>query len=57
VYLTISVVLPTLVSIALVFLAKEKKQYARISLLLKIIMVLGILSIQAFYFFNLPSVA
>jgi len=53
VYLSIAVVIPILVSLVLLFLAKEKKQYARISLLLKIIMLLGLLSIPVFYLFNL----
>ena len=57
VYLSIAVVLPVLVSIVLVFLAKEKKQYSQISLLLKIIMLMGILSIPAFYLFNLHPAA
>jgi len=50
-YLSIAVVIPVVVAIVLLFLANEKKQYARVSLLLKIIMLLGILSIPAFYLF------
>ncbi len=57
VYLSVAVVLPVMVAIVLVVLAKEKKQYTRISLLLKIIMLLGILSIPAFYLFNLHPAA
>ncbi len=57
VYLSIAVVIPVVVAMVLLFLANEKKQYARISLLLKIIMLLGILSIPAFYLFNLQPAA
>lgn len=54
-YLTISVVIPVIAAIIMVFMAKEQKQYSRISMLLKVIMLMGILSIPAFYLFNLPS--
>ena len=57
IYLTTVVAIPVLVSIVLLFMAKERKQYSRISLLLKIIMLLGILSIPAFYLFNLQPAA
>ena len=57
VYLSVAVIVPVLVAVGLLFFAKEKKQYTRISLLLKIIMLLGILSIPAFYLFNLQPVA
>ena len=51
-YLIIVVALPVVAVIIMLFMAKEQKQYARISILLKVIMLLGILSIPAFYFFN-----
>ena len=56
VYLVATVVVPVLAVLVLLFFANEKKQYARISLLLKVIMLLGILSIPAFYLFNLSVV-
>ncbi|MBL0308490.1 MAG: hypothetical protein IPP77_01995 [Bacteroidetes bacterium] len=51
-YFLFAVVIPTVVAIVLLFLAKDKKMYHSISLLLKLIMLLGVLSIPAFYFFN-----
>lgn len=54
-YLTILVLIPISAAIILLFIANEEKQYVRVSLLLKIITLLGILSLPAFYFFNLPS--
>ncbi|HLP51107.1 MAG TPA: geranylgeranylglycerol-phosphate geranylgeranyltransferase [Chitinophagales bacterium] len=52
IYLTVAVVIPVLAAGVMLAMAKEKKQYAAISLLLKVIMLLGILSIPAFYLFN-----
>ena len=57
IYLGIAVVLPVLATVVWLLLAKTQKQYAQISLLLKVIMLLGILSIPAFYLFNLPPAA
>ncbi len=57
VYLSVAVVVPVIAAIVLLVPAKEKKQYTRISLLLKVIMLLGILSIPAFYLFNLQPAA
>lgn len=51
-YLGIAVVLPVMATIVLTVIAKERKDYARISLILKMIMLLGILSIPAFYLFH-----
>ena len=51
-YLGIAVALPVIVTIALAVIAKEKKDYSRISSMLKLIMLLGILSIPAFHFFH-----
>jgi len=51
-YLTLTIVMPVLVSIVGLFLAKRREQYGQISLLLKVIMLLGILSIPVFYLFN-----
>ncbi len=57
VYLMVGVVLPVIAVIGWLFVAKETKQYARISLLLKIVMLLGLLSMPAFYLFNLQPAA
>lgn len=54
-YLLALIVFPTMVAIVLLLLAKERRQYALVSLLLKVIMLLGILSIPAFYYFNLSA--
>jgi len=51
-YLAVAVVLPLFVVLALLVAAKQKKDYCRISLLLKAVMLMGILSILAFYLFN-----
>jgi 4-hydroxybenzoate polyprenyltransferase len=51
-YMCIAVVVPVVAAVVLLFMAKEQKQYARVSMLLKVIMLLGILSIPAFYMFN-----
>ena len=51
-YLGIAVVLPALITLVLIITAKEAKQYYRVSGLIKLIMVLGILSIPAFYYFH-----
>lgn len=51
-YLGIIVALPVIITIALTIMAKQKKDYARISAMLKVIMLLGILSIPAFYLFH-----
>lgn len=51
-YLLFAVALPVLAMLVLLFSAKEKKHYSRISVFLKIIMLLGILSIPAFYYFH-----
>jgi 4-hydroxybenzoate polyprenyltransferase len=51
-YMSMAVVIPVGVCIIWLWVAKEKRQYARITLLLKVVMLLGILSIPAFYLFN-----
>jgi 4-hydroxybenzoate polyprenyltransferase len=51
-YLAATVVLPILAAAVLLALAKQKKDYSRISLLLKVVMLMGILSMLAFYLFN-----
>ena len=51
-YLGVAVALPVVITIGLVIMAKEQHQYARVSRLLKVIMLLGILSIPAFYWFQ-----
>jgi len=51
-YMVVAVGLPVLVTIVLTAMAKQKKDYALVSLILKLIMVLGILSIPAFYSFH-----
>ena len=51
-YMVVAVGLPVLVTILLTAMAKQKKDYALVSLILKLIMVLGILSIPAFYSFH-----
>jgi 4-hydroxybenzoate polyprenyltransferase len=51
-YLTLVVALPVLIALVMLALAKKQKDYARISLLLKMIMLLGILSIAVFYLSN-----
>jgi len=50
-YLGVFVELPLVIIAALTFMANGKKDYARISMVLKLIMLLGILSIPAFYLF------
>jgi len=51
-YLGIAVVIPVIVTVGLLIRAGEKKDFGRISLLLKLVMLLGILSIPAFYYFS-----
>jgi 4-hydroxybenzoate polyprenyltransferase len=52
VYLAVMVVVPVLAAIGLLWRAKEKSNYDRINLLLKMVMLTGMLSIGAFYLFN-----
>lgn len=54
-YLLALVIMPTFVCIALLFMAKSQKQFALVSGLIKVIMLFGILSMVAFYYFNLPA--
>jgi 4-hydroxybenzoate polyprenyltransferase len=54
-YLSVLVVLPLLAAIVLLIRARQQQQFAQVSRLLKVIMVLGIFSIPAFYLFNLPK--
>lgn len=54
-YLLVLVVLPLLAALVLLFGATTSTQYKRISYLLKFIMLSGILSMAAFYWFNLPK--
>jgi 4-hydroxybenzoate polyprenyltransferase len=54
-YLLALVVLPLLVALVLLFGANSTTSYNRISWLLKFIMLTGILSMAAFYWFNLPQ--
>jgi 4-hydroxybenzoate polyprenyltransferase len=56
-YLAVAVVVPVLAAMVWLLAAKTQKQYAYISLLLKVIMLLGILSIPVFYFINLKPAA
>lgn len=56
-YLVIAVGLPTLLAIGLIIRARQQTDYAKIGLVLKIIMLLGILSIPVFYFINLQPAA
>ncbi len=51
-YLLLAVALPVLAIIALIIIARVKTDYSRISALLKVVMLLGILSIPAFYFIH-----
>ncbi len=51
-YLLITVQLPLFYTVYLLFTSKEQKDYKRISHLIKGIMLAGILSIPAFYYFN-----
>lgn len=51
-YLAFALVLPLLIIIVLLFLAKVKKDYHRISLMLKTVMLLGVLSMAVFYFLS-----
>lgn len=54
-YLLALIVIPTLIAIALLFMANTEKQLAIVSGLIKAIMLFGILSMVAFYYFNLPA--
>lgn len=51
-YLAVLIMVPGLAGLVLLWRAKQAKDYSRLSWVLKIIMLLGILSIPAFYFFN-----
>jgi 4-hydroxybenzoate polyprenyltransferase len=51
-YLAVAVVLPLLAVLVMLPMAKQQKDYSRISLILKIVMLMGILSMLAFYLFN-----
>ncbi|MBS1612751.1 MAG: geranylgeranylglycerol-phosphate geranylgeranyltransferase [Bacteroidetes bacterium] len=51
-YLTGAVALPTIAVIAVLAKAKQKQDYAKVSMLVKVVMLLGILSIPAFYWFS-----
>jgi 4-hydroxybenzoate polyprenyltransferase len=51
-YLGMALVVPVLIVLVLLFMARERKDFARVSLMLKVIMLLGILSIPFFYFFK-----
>ncbi len=51
-YLAVAVAVPVVAAIVLLLTPKEQKDYARISVLLKVIMLLGVLSIAAFYLFT-----
>jgi 4-hydroxybenzoate polyprenyltransferase len=52
IYLSFVLELPVLGALLMLLRAKEQKDYRRLSNLLKIIMLLGILSIAVFYLFN-----
>lgn len=54
-YLFVTVILPVIALVVLLLRAHSKEQYARISLLLKVVMLMGILSIPAFYLFSYSS--
>jgi len=51
-YVSSGLVVPVLITLSFLLLAKQKNDYARVSTFLKIIMLLGIFSIPAFYFFG-----
>lgn len=51
-YLAATVQLPMLVAMWLLIGAEDSKQFARISTLIKVVMLLGILSMPVFYLFN-----
>ncbi|MDB5282232.1 MAG: ubiquinone biosynthesis protein UbiA [Bacteroidota bacterium] len=51
-YLGIALVMPVVIVLVLLFKAKEQKDYHQVSLCLKGIMLLGILSMPAFYTFH-----
>ena len=51
-YLAVAVVLPVIITIGLTIVATKQKDYSRISAILKLVMLLGILSIPAFYFLH-----
>lgn len=51
-YLTGAVLLPALGTVVLLAKAKQKQDYAKVSMLIKVAMLLGILSIPAFYWFS-----
>ena len=52
IYLTVAIILPVLGGLVLLVSAKTSKDYQRVGWLLKLIMLAGVLSIPAFYFFN-----
>ncbi len=51
-YSLIAIVIPVAIAVVLLFMAKQPEHYNRLSILLKVIMFLGILSIPAFHLFN-----
>lgn len=55
VYILLAVQLPLLPGFYLLFKAKQPKHFAKLSLLLKVVMLLGILSMPVFYLFNLMN--
>jgi len=56
-YMGLIVGLPVAVVISMLTVAKQAKQYTNVSLLIKVIMLLGILSIPAFYLFSKMAAA
>lgn len=51
-YLAVAVGIPTVAAVVLLLTAKEPRDYSRISVLLKVVMLLGVLSMAAFYLFT-----
>lgn len=51
-YLAVAVCIPVVAAVVLLLTAKEQKDYSRVSLLLKVVMLLGVLSMAAFYLFT-----
>ena len=51
-YLAILIIIPSIFGLVMLWRAATSKDYNRLSWLLKIIMLLGVLSIPAFYYFN-----
>jgi 4-hydroxybenzoate polyprenyltransferase len=56
-YLAFALALPVLVVLIFLALAKTQKDYSRISLMLKIIILLGVISMAVFYFLSKPAAA